>query len=500
VVSRGGERVGSVVADSYRLMRLIGEGGMGAVYEAEHLRVPRRFAVKILKPEIAANRDMFDRFRREAEIASASGHEHIVEVIDFNVLPDGAPYMVLELLDGETLAQRIHRRGRLTLDETARLIDSVASALHAVHAKGIVHRDLKPQNLFLIRRSKRDDFLKVLDFGISKVVHEASLVTQEGQVLGTPNYMAPEQLAGFNDSVDARTDVFALGAIAWECLAGRVAFQGPSVPAVTYQICHGAVPSLRALLPDVPPEIEVVIARALEKRQIDRWPGALAFRDAFLRACGKTPSNPPPRESQIVLQSGDHRDAIGPTIASGATVADPAAATLAAQSADLTAVVPKRSPLKPIAILIAIVAVGGGVLLLRSKNEQPRPAPTPSAFAVASTPIVPMTPEKIELRIGVDPASATIRLDGAPSTSPMILPRDGSSHELTIEASGYTTDRRTLIADRDRELQIVLTKTTTAPVAAPVVQKPIVAPAKPTAPSPKPTTTIEIKGPTEKSL
>ena len=278
---------GTVFGGSYRLLRLLGEGGMGAVYEAEHLRVPRRFAVKLMKPEIAANAELFERFRREAEIASRIGNDHIVEVFDFNVSDDGTPYMVLELLKGEALGDRLARRP-LTLDQTAAILADTASALDATHSHGVIHRDLKPQNLFLVRKNGRDDFVKVLDFGISKVLEDSSVSTQSGAILGTPSYMSPEQVEGKLHHVDHRTDVFALGAILFECLTGFRAFGGPTIPSILYKICHVPTPSMRELVPEIPEAIESIVSRAMSKRREDRHDSAGDLAEAFLRVCGRT--------------------------------------------------------------------------------------------------------------------------------------------------------------------------------------------------------------------
>src|SRR5262249_41115672 len=212
---------------------------MGSVYEASHLRVPRRFAVKLLNPEAIGHRDVFERFQREAEIASSLGHDHIAQVFDFNYAEDGVPYMVLELLEGEDLSVRIGKKGSLTVAQTVALLEQVTDALEAAHGRGIVHRDLKPQNLFLCRRGGSDDFVKILDFGISKILHAPTMSTRTGMIFGTPNYMSPEQAEGRQSEIDRRTDIFALGTILYECLSGRVAFQSPTAVGTIYQVCHG---------------------------------------------------------------------------------------------------------------------------------------------------------------------------------------------------------------------------------------------------------------------
>ena len=273
---------GAVLGDCYRLDEVLGEGGMGRVYAATHLRVPRRFAVKVLAPDLVATPGALERFQREAEIAGALGSEHIVQVFDCNRTPSGLPYMVLELLDGEDLAARL-RRGPLDLVETAAVLRQTAAALGVAHRHGIVHRDLKPSNLFLTRGG-----LKVLDFGISKVLSARSTGTRTGMILGTPNYMAPEQAEGRVDEIDARADLFALGVILYECLTGRVAFDGDTGMSTLYKICHHEPPPLRSLAPHVPPAVVACVARAMAKRREARFADAGELSDAFTAALGQT--------------------------------------------------------------------------------------------------------------------------------------------------------------------------------------------------------------------
>ncbi len=277
--------MGTLLGDTYRIEKLIGEGGMGAVYEASHVRVPRRFAIKMLNAMALADPDVFQRFRREAEIASSLGHENITQVFDFNHTPDGVPFMVLELLKGEDLQQRLHRVGKLTLMETAELLEQVASGLEAAHEQGIVHRDLKPPNLFLCPRSKGGDRVKILDFGISKITNSTSMATQTGALLGTANYMSPEQADGRVGEIDARTDVFALGCILFECLTGQLAFDGPTLMGTLYDIVHNAPADLRTLEPDLPHGIQQVIMGALSKSLSTRTPTVGALLNDFLAAC-----------------------------------------------------------------------------------------------------------------------------------------------------------------------------------------------------------------------
>ena len=269
-----GLQVGSILADTYRIVGLVGRGGMGTVWVAEHARLPgKRVAIKVLHPQVAKDADSVARFRREAEIASRLGHPNIVDVHDFNTLPNGAPYLVLEFLQGEGLDARI-ARGAIPLDETLVILRQVGSALAIAHAENIVHRDLKPQNIFLTPRDHDgviEHHTKILDFGISKIRGSQTVQTQDQTILGTPQYMAPEQATGNHAAVDARTDIFALGAIAYEMLSGTPAFAGESVPEVVFKVVYQEPRTLQEVEETLPHEVVAAIHKALSKPQDDRF-------------------------------------------------------------------------------------------------------------------------------------------------------------------------------------------------------------------------------------
>ena len=277
--------IGTVLSGTYRLARLLGSGGMSDVYEATHVRVPRKFAIKIISKEAAQVGEAVERFRREAEIASSLGNEHIVQVFDFNSTSDGRPYIAMERLEGEELATRIARKGRLTAAETARIVKQAAVALRAVHERGIVHRDLKPQNIFLCVRDDQDDFVKILDFGISKIRDVSTPATKTGWIFGTPNYMSPEQATGRHADIDLRTDIFSMGVIAYECLTGKLAFGAPTPVGTMYRVCHEEPPPLRSIAEDVPVELQAVIERAMAKDPAKRYPTVAQFAEEFSAAC-----------------------------------------------------------------------------------------------------------------------------------------------------------------------------------------------------------------------
>jgi serine/threonine-protein kinase len=238
------QRLGTVLEGAYRITRLIGQGGMGAVYEAIQLRLNKRVAVKLMARQLTANKDALARFHREAAITSRLGHPNLVNVIDFGASEDGEPYLVMEYLDGEDLDHRLGRLGPVQIDFAVHITKQTASALGAAHAQGIVHRDLKPANIFLVNVPGEIEFVKVLDFGISKVKAAGVRLTKAAVALGTPIYMSPEQAAGRTDEIDHPTDQWSLACITWEMLCGHTPFVADDVSALFYQVGTGAAAGL----------------------------------------------------------------------------------------------------------------------------------------------------------------------------------------------------------------------------------------------------------------
>ena len=285
---------GIVLGDSYVIGRRIGRGAMGEVYEAQHVRLPGQFAVKLLLPELQGNQEAFARFCREAEIMSQLRHPNIVQLFDFNIAPDTRPYFVMEYLAGRDLEARL-QAGPLTLAAITRIVDAVCSALALAHAHGVVHRDLKPANIFLATvDGQTDEVIKVLDFGISKVRAAATQISQAVDLLGTPCYMAPEQARGHGDAIDGRTDQFALGAITYRMLTGQDPFQGDDTAAVLYQVVHEDPPPLSLFLPpgwDARP-LQAVLDRAMAKKPDRRFGGMMELARAFDEAAERTIGTP----------------------------------------------------------------------------------------------------------------------------------------------------------------------------------------------------------------
>ncbi len=286
---------GTVVAGKFRIERVLGEGGMGIVLAAHHLHLGRLVAIKLLKPDALAHKDIVARFGNEARSASRIQSEHVARVLDVGALDSGEPYMVMEYLEGCDLSKYVRQRGPLAINEAIDHLLQACEALAEAHVAGIVHRDLKPANLYLTRRADGSNCVKVLDFGISKAAlspDEAAPqnMTQTSSVLGTPGYMAPEQLRS-SKHVDARTDIWALGVILHELLTGRLAFQGSTVPEVYAAILASPPEPLRSVRPDAPPQIEAIIFKCLEKDANRRFANVGEFAVAlapYASAAGRT--------------------------------------------------------------------------------------------------------------------------------------------------------------------------------------------------------------------
>ncbi|TKC98367.1 serine/threonine protein kinase [Polyangium fumosum] len=276
---------GQVIDDKYRIVRLLGTGGMGAVFEGENTRIKRRVAIKVLHASVSGSGETVARFEREAQAAGRIGSEHICEVLDLGVLPDQSRYMVMEYLDGETLSARIKRSGRLAPAQSIPLMSQVLDALGAAHAAGIIHRDLKPDNIFILpNKAGRADFIKILDFGVSKfsqIGGEEMNVTRAGSVVGTPYYMSPEQARGMA-VVDARSDIYALGVVLYQATTGQVPFRAETFNELLFKIALELPPPPQQFVPDLDPEFSLIIQRAMAREQVHRFQSCAEFKETLL--------------------------------------------------------------------------------------------------------------------------------------------------------------------------------------------------------------------------
>jgi eukaryotic-like serine/threonine-protein kinase len=314
--------VGTVLDGLYRLTRLLGQGGMGAIYEASHTGAGKLVAVKVMHRELAAYPEALARFRREAKVTSELTHPHVVSLFGFGVAPTGQPYLVMELLEGEDLQTRLARVGPLPLETVVQIVSQVAAALTEAHVAGIVHRDLKPDNVFLVRVPEGGVFAKVVDFGVSKLLKtSATKLTAARAVFGTPEFMAPEQAEGRQDAIDHRSDQWSLACLAWFAATGCLPFSGPNVNAILDQVISATPTPRGPRAPQIPAEVDTVLRRALSRRRSDRYRTIGAFARAFDAAASparrdaaparRTPLGPPPTLAVEMPQRSAAADAPG---------------------------------------------------------------------------------------------------------------------------------------------------------------------------------------------
>jgi eukaryotic-like serine/threonine-protein kinase len=363
--------------DRYQVVRKIGEGGMGSVYSVEHVMLRKRMAMKLLRAELSRNQELVTRFQNEAIAASRIGQENIVQVTDFGRTPEGLVYFVMEELQGQSLAEAIRRDRGLTPERSIVIALQVCRALHAAHAVGIIHRDLKPENIVLTEREGQGEFAKVLDFGISKVSEgvnsgsgDTQRLTQLGMIVGTPEYMSPEQASG--KQVDHRSDVYSLGVVLFEMLTGRLPFEGDNALQVLMKHQTDPAPPFDEVRPDrpVPAVLEVVVQRALAKRPQDRHQsmadllGDLQRAREGLRVAAGTPprweiERVPARFSPPPIDSG--------RVAEPLELATPEPPP-ASDSAMMRAVRPRRTGLW---LFLAALVLAGALLYLNGQYDLP---------------------------------------------------------------------------------------------------------------------------------
>jgi serine/threonine-protein kinase len=299
-------RPGAILSGRYRVERQIGAGGMGVVVSAMHVQLGQRVAIKYLPPSWLGDFDAVERFMREAWAAAQIRSPHVVRVMDVANLPSGAPYIVMEYLEGEDLAHVLARREPLSISEVTELVLQVCEAIAEAHALGIVHRDLKPSNIFCVRNLEGQRVAKVLDFGISKLTNDSfgklGLTTTRTS-LGSPAYMSPEQMHSAKE-VDGRTDIWSLGVILYEMLAGRAPFSAPSFPELALQIATEPALPLRAAGLEVPAGLERSVMRCLEKDRTKRYPDVASLAAALTEFAPLTASLHATRADRVLRDAG----------------------------------------------------------------------------------------------------------------------------------------------------------------------------------------------------
>jgi serine/threonine protein kinase len=432
--------VGSILAGKLRIVRPLGAGGMGAVYEVEHELTRHRRALKLLHSQMAQIPSVVERFLREASAAGRIGNPHIVETFDAGRLETGEPYIVMELLKGKTLAELLEENGPLSLDRACEVVIQACDAVSAAHAAGIVHRDLKPENLFL--QGADLSFVKILDFGVSKFDSATTGVdglTMEGSPIGTPYYMSPEQVRG-EKSIDARADVYALGVLFYECLTGAKPFVAETLPHLAVLIHQGEYEAPSHLRQGLPPAADLVISRAMASDRSKRYASMTELSAAVARlraevgpiALHQTQplTRPPPGLAPIAGPAATAESA-----GQGAQpLPRPAAALTPGVFTSPSPSEPRPAPAPKLRLLavaggLAAVALLAGLALRKPAAEPPLPEPSVQAVPVSPPASLPATapaasPATVVLELPsaapapVAPASASARPGAAPRTQP----------------------------------------------------------------------------------
>jgi len=488
-------RIGMVLQDRYRIVRVLGEGGMGTVYEGEHIVIKRRVAIKALHAQFAQNPEIVARFHREAQAATSVGHANIVEVTDMGQFPDKSAFMVLEFLEGRDWSDDIEKQGPQPAAKTIRIMSQVCDALDAAHAKGIVHRDLKPENIFLITRGDNPDFAKIVDFGISKL-HDSTdkSMTKTGTAMGTPYYMAPEQAQGRKD-VGKGADIYSLGVILFQALTGQFPFDDESYPMLVLKICTEPAPPLSLYRPDLPAEFSEIVARCLRKDPNQRYATCGELKAALMpyRSLEDDPSvsaDAPPTSSLAAsaLRSGIAMAGTVAATPAGLEAAphivaktDPDALPAVRASGTLTDLDGSkpsggsRAPLWGVIAGLGLVLAGVVAMMAFKQPEEvvvanttppvENTTPPPTTPDVAGqpaneTPPAPPTGNGpfVTVQISTLPEDAEVYLDGHRIPNPFDgeLPQTEVPRTLEVRAEGYTTKAQDLVLSFAQRVRIRL--------------------------------------------
>jgi serine/threonine-protein kinase len=455
----GDSLIGLSLADKYRVLRQIGRGGMGVVYEAEHVGLGKRVAIKLMLEKYADDTEARSRFHREALAAGKIGNPHIIEIFDIGTAPDGRSFVAMELLNGFPLSKVIEMSGAMQPWRAVQIMRQVLRAVGAAHAKGIIHRDLKPDNIFLVNQSEDHDFVKLLDFGISKVVSldeqvQFTKLTSTGVVMGTPLYMAPEQALG--NPTERHADIYACGVILYEMLAGHPPFQGPTYAVLVSKLLTEQPPPIGQLRPGLPASLVRAVHRALEKEPSDRFASAEAFSAAL--PSGATPS-------QLEL---------GGTIDSGIVAAVPTPAR------------PGRFRNVAIASVAFTLAAAATAVVLVVTNDEPAPvrdAPGQLQSAPQGRPdertAPPQPAERTPstangvLEVKSTPTGAAVFVDDRlAGTTPINVTVTAGRHQVRLELAGYAsvTVEEDARANERSSVMVPLARAEAKPRGAPVTQ------------------------------
>ncbi len=374
--------VGSIIADRYHVLRKLGEGGMGQVYLAEHVKMGRKSAVKVMNPGMVHDADAISRFNREASNASRINHPNVAAVYDFGETGEGLIYLAMEFVEGPPLTKLIEQQGALPPLRAAEIARQAADALAVAHDMGIVHRDLKPDNIMIAKNRDGSDLVKVVDFGIAKAAdNEAQKVTKTGLVVGTPEYMSPEQLAG--DKLDGRSDIYSLGLVAFNMLTGKLPFPSESAQEAMIMRLTDKPKPLSEMKPDVAwtPEVQAVMDKALERDANLRYQSAAQFGRELFKAVGAMPQSVAAEAGTQVIDTASVAAAAAKTAAIPATRVASAAEPVPAKPGPAPTPAGKsKAPL--IAAIATVVVLGGGTATMMMMKGQKGASPPSAAQGV----------------------------------------------------------------------------------------------------------------------